>query len=59
MTEHFDSLETRDPAERERDLMSRLPELIARAAGAPGWVKQLGGVEPESITSRAALATTG
>jgi phenylacetate-CoA ligase len=56
MTEHFDSLETRDPAERERDLMSRLPELIARAAGAPGWVEQLGGVEPESITSRAALA---
>ena len=56
MTEHFDSLETRDPAERERDLMSRLPELIARAAGAPGWAEQLGGVEPESITSRAALA---
>jgi phenylacetate-CoA ligase len=56
MTEHFDSLETRDPAERERDLMSRLPELIVRAAGAPGWVEQLGGVEPESITSRAALA---
>jgi len=56
MTEHFDSLETRDPAERERDLMSRLPEFIARAAGAPGWAEQLGGVEPESITSRAALA---
>jgi phenylacetate-CoA ligase len=56
MTEHFDSLETRDPAERERDLMSRLPKLIARAASAPGWVEQLGGVEPESITSRAALA---
>ena len=56
MTDHFDSLETRDPAERERDLMSRLPELIARAAGAPGWAEQLGDVEPESITSRAALA---
>ena len=56
MTDHFDSLETRDPAERERDLMSRLPELIARAAGAPGWAEQLGGIEPASITSRAALA---
>src|SRR5580692_8121370 len=56
MTDHFDSLETRDPAERERDLMSRLPELIARAAGAPGWAEQLGGSEPASITSRAALA---
>jgi phenylacetate-CoA ligase len=56
MTDHFDSLETRDPAEREHDLMSRLPELIARAAGAPGWAEQLGGIEPASITSRAALA---
>jgi phenylacetate-CoA ligase len=56
MTDHYDSLEPRDPAERERDLMSRLPELIARAASAPGWAEQLGDVEPESITSRVALA---
>jgi len=29
MSDHFDALETRDPAARERDLMRRLPQLIA------------------------------
>ena len=29
--EHYDSLETRDPEERERDLFDRLPDLIALA----------------------------
>jgi len=57
MNDCFDSLETRDPAERERDLIRRLPELIARASGAPGWAEQLGCVDPKSITSRAALAS--
>ncbi len=56
MNDCFDSLETRDPAERERDLIRRLLELIARASGAPGWAEQLGGVDAKSITSRAALA---
>jgi predicted amidophosphoribosyltransferase len=30
----LDALETRDPDQRERDLMARLPQLIAHAAGA-------------------------
>ena len=37
MTDFLDSLETRDPQQRERDLMASLPQLVARAQGAPGW----------------------
>ena len=53
----LDALETRDPALRERDLMARLPQLIALAKRAPGWQRILDGVDPASIDSRAALAT--
>jgi phenylacetate-CoA ligase len=56
MPDHFDSLETRDPAQRERALMATLPQIIARAITAPGWAKHLGGVDPSSVNSRAALA---
>src|SRR6185295_15744416 len=56
MADHFDALETRDPAMRERDLFARLPAQIAHAMTAPGWTKQLAGIDPKSVTSRAALA---
>ena len=56
MTTFFDARETRDPAERERDLLMRLPGLIAAAMKAPGWKRHLAGVDPASITSREALA---
>ena len=56
MSDHFDSLETRDPAGRERDLFARLPAAIARAKMAPGWAKQLAAIDPDAVTSRAALA---
>jgi phenylacetate-CoA ligase len=56
MSDHFDSLEIRDPAARENDLFARLPAQIVRAMTAPGWAKQLAGVDPKSVTSRAALA---
>ncbi|HEY0488242.1 MAG TPA: phenylacetate--CoA ligase family protein, partial [Telluria sp.] len=52
----LDALETRDPGERERDLMARLPQLIALAKRAPGWQRILDGVDPASVDSRAALA---
>ena len=52
----LDDLETRDPGQRERDLMSRLPQLIARAQQAPGWARILDGLDAQSVTSRAALA---
>ena len=53
---YFDRLETRDPDERERALCGRLPDLLALALSAPGWAQHLAGVEPNDITSRAALA---
>ncbi|MDI3470516.1 MAG: Coenzyme A ligase [Pseudolabrys sp.] len=56
MTDHYDALETRDPAARERDLFARLPALIAHAMTAPGWAAHLKGVDPKTVTSRAALA---
>ena len=52
----LDALETRAPAERERDLLARLPALIARAQAAPGWARILEEVDPAAVTSRAALA---
>src|SRR5215467_6805731 len=54
--DHYDVLETRDPEERERDLFARLPSAIARAMRASGWVKQLAGLDPRTVGSRAALA---
>ncbi len=56
MADTLDSLETRDPAQRERDLMQRLPRLVARAQGTPGWARILHGVQAGDIASRAALA---
>lgn len=56
MPDHYDALETRDPATREREQFAQLPEIVARAMTAPGWAKQLSGVDPKSVASRAALA---
>ena len=56
MPDTLDSLELRAPETRERDLMARLPQLIAQAMTAPGWASILAGVAPAAITSRAALA---
>ncbi len=52
----LDAAERRDPAERERDLMARLPALVERACTARGWATILKGVEPARVNSRAALA---
>ena len=54
--EHYDPLETRDPAAREREAFARLPEMIARAMTTPGWAAHLKGADPKSVSSRAALA---
>jgi phenylacetate-CoA ligase len=54
---HYDSLETRDPAQREAETSAKLPALIASAMTASGWAKHLTGIDPKSVTSRAALAT--
>ena len=56
MPNHYDSLETRHADERERDLFARLPQQIARAMTAPGWAKQLAGLDPVEVVNRKALA---
>src|SRR5450759_1480025 len=57
MTEYYDSLETRDPAEREQVLLAALPAQIAHAKkNAPGFSRILAGIDAQSVTSRAALA---
>lgn len=56
MSDHYDSLESRVPAQREREQFAALPPVIACAMTAPGWAKHLAGVDPKSVTSRAALA---
>src|ERR1700761_8095971 len=56
MTDHYDALETRDPAEREADLFGRLPGLLRKAMAAPAYAERLAGIDPADITDRAALA---
>lgn len=55
---YYDSLETRQPAEREAWLMDRLPRQIAHAKQASAYFSRLlAGVSADTIHSRAALAT--
>lgn len=56
MADTFDSLETRDPQQREDDLFRQLPQLLKRAQQAPGWARILQSVVAADITDRAALA---
>ncbi len=57
MTDFYDALETRDPAERERDLLAALPRQIIQAqTAAPAFATILANVKPAEVSSRAALA---
>jgi phenylacetate-CoA ligase len=57
MSDHFDALETRDPAARERAILAGLPAQIAHArTQAPAFARILADVDPAAVTSRAALA---
>jgi phenylacetate-CoA ligase len=55
-SEHYDLMETREPAQREADVLGRLPGVLAKALTAPGWRKQLGNIDAKAINSREALA---
>src|SRR5689334_13770612 len=56
MSDHYDARETRDPAAREAELFSRLPDVLRKALAAPAYAQRLKGIDPTRITSRAALA---
>ena len=56
MTDHYAALETREPAKREAELFSRLPDVLRKALDAPAYAERLKGTDPASVTSRAALA---
>jgi phenylacetate-CoA ligase len=54
---YYDTLETREPVQREAALMAALPAQIAHAQQhAPAFAELLAGVAASSITSREALA---
>ena len=58
MSEFYDALENRDPAEREATLMAALPGVVERARqGSETMGRLLAGVDPASLTSRTALAS--
>ena len=53
----YDELETRDPAEREAQLMQALSEQVAHAKANTGWYgESLADADPAEIDSRQALA---
>ena len=54
---YYDTLETRLADAREAALMSALAVQIAHAkAHAPAFATSLAGIDPQAVTSRAALA---
>ena len=57
MTDFYDALETREPAQRERDMLAALPKQILQAQTATSaFATILDGVKAGDITSREALA---
>ena len=57
MSNHFDALETRDPAQREAALLTALPNQVAHAkASARAFAQSLQSVDAASVNSRVALA---
>ena len=58
MARYFDTLETRDPEVRERDLFQRLPAQVAHAiAHAPAYATIFAGIDARVIDSHAALVS--
>lgn len=58
MNTYYDALETRDPEQREQDLMAKLARQLAHAKEhSPYYQRLLAPVDPAAMTSRAALAT--
>lgn len=56
MGEFFDARETRSADARNAELAGLLPAVVAAAARAPAQAARLAGIDPASVTGRAALA---
>ena len=57
MADHYDTLETREPGEREEVQFEQLRSLLAWAPDeAPGLARHLDGVDADAVADRAALA---
>ena len=57
MTQFYDALETRDPSQREAQLLAALPAQVAHAQrGSAAFAILLQGVDATAVTSRQALA---
>lgn len=57
MNDFYDALETRDPAERERDLLAALPgQLLHAQTATSAFAEILAGVDCAAVTNREALA---
>jgi phenylacetate-CoA ligase len=57
MTDHFDTLETRTPSDREAALFGALPSFLDKATrAAPALAARLAGIDLSTVTDRAALA---
>jgi phenylacetate-CoA ligase len=54
---HYDQLEVRASAQREQEILAALPGLLTHAIeGAPALARHLADVDPQAVTSLAALA---
>ncbi len=57
MADHFDTRETRDPEEREREQLAQLPRQIAHAMNStPAYARIFLEVNPAAVSTREALA---
>jgi phenylacetate-CoA ligase len=56
MSEHYDALETRDPALREAALLAALPAQVAAAQATAAFGEILHGIDAAAVDSRDALA---
>ena len=56
MSDHYDSRETEQRDERDAALFRQLPEVLRAALASEAWRAHLGRIDPETITSRSALA---
>jgi phenylacetate-CoA ligase len=52
VSDHYDAVECRDPAQRAREEAAALPAIIARAMSAPGWARHLAGIDAKSAAPR-------